>query len=315
MDGSGVWRGVPRKVFSFFVDHWFIAGLIPPLPGLVSLALRLFNVSVQPWMTWLGTGVIIAASLFSLAKSAAVKYEISVRHNNDFVLARLLTATNAVTRAKLERFTDYIRQKQCPLPSHPFDEITQPEAQLRCIVEQLQRALVEIHGMEADGVGVSLACQANGTWRWLVRSNVDDDLELDVLTSNSQCAFHHVMVAKTREFLFHADKQKGLREKTYLSCKRDGENPSGSIIVERLDLPVDGSIFSVALSITTYGKQLCEESDLEAKEKIRTTLLSCFKWRLRLELCLYYIKNVMVPASPTCGARISTCPPIPLPGS
>jgi hypothetical protein len=290
---------LPRRVFTFFVDHWLIAGLIPPLPGLVSLGLRLFDVQMSLPMAVAGSVVILVASVFSLAKAKAVKYEIGVRNNNDFVLARLLKATNAVTRNKLELFSAFLRDRTCPLPAHPFEEITQPETQLRCVLEHLQRALVEIHGLDSDQVGVSLACKRNDKWCWLVRTNCEDDLEFSVLTTNTASAFHHVMIAKTQPFLFCADKRVGVKGGRYVPSARDGEVPIGSILVHRLDLPIDGDIFSVALSINTYGKQLCEERDHEAKEKIRTTLLPCFELRLRLELCLYYIKQVMVPRSPS----------------
>ncbi len=312
MDPGGAQRW-PRRVFAFFVEHWLVAGLIPPLPGLVGLALRLFDIEIGTLELVLGTVVIVLASAFSIAKAKAVNYEITVRNNNDYVLARLLKSTNGITRAKFERFASFVRKEKCPLPAHPFEQITRPEVQLRCILEHLQRALVDVHGMDIDQVGVSLACDVGDGWGWLVRINSEDDLELDALANDSRTGFHHVMVARDRGFLFHADKRTGIREKSYVASTRDGEASIGSIIVHRLELPVDGAVFSAALSISTYGKQLCEEADLEAKEKIRTTLLPCFESRLRLELCLYYIKYVMVPRSPSLvPSSTPSAPPAPV---
>ena len=50
---------------------------------------------------------------------------------------------------------------------------------------------------------------------------------------------------------------------------------------------------NAVLSVSTYGMKLCNENDEDAEIKIKTIVMPCFENEIKLELALYYIKDIM----------------------
>lgn len=232
MAAEGKSRHRPRRWLELFVEHWVLSAILPILPGWIGLALRYYGpgwglVSTDKpttICTVLLAVLAIGSFAFALAKSAGVRFDLNVRKNNDFVLSRLLEAMNSVTRAKLNRFSAYVRDKPCPLPNHPFEDITQPETQIERILQCLQEALGDLMGTGSANVSVSLACEHDGCWHWLGRINADSDLHFGELTTNRNTAFHHVMVARSDRVIFYPDKRKAIADQKYIPSLQDSED-------------------------------------------------------------------------------------------
>jgi hypothetical protein len=298
---KGDWRGVPRRLHELSVEHWIVSGIVPTLPGWYALFVRFFGgkaglvSSDEKSLTTPGivslAVVFVLCSGFALLKAYVAEWDTKVKKNNVDVLQRLLESVNAVTGSKTERFVKFIRDNKGPIAESPFHEITQPLAQIEKILENLRSALGGIHDIGIDHIAVSLLKCEGGDWSWLGRVNCVDDLEISDLVK-PHTSFRIVMIDKTESTVFFPDKRVGQASNMFVFSRRDHLFAKiGSIIVRNLTIEADREVLPVALSITTYGNQFCDQDDDEAKRRILEFVLPCFESRLRLELCLYYIKS------------------------
>lgn len=310
-------QGIPRRAYEFATKHWFWSAILTVTPGFLGLVFQYLGeglglVSESGSFTILG-GIVFWCALtvctvYALMISAAASFSQRVSENAAFVLKKLLVAANTITGRKVERYERFIRECQLPLEQYPLYKITDPEQQIETILENLQQTLTELHGLDKDQVGVSLACQCANDWQWISRVNTHGDL--NALAKNQSSALHSVMVAREMSILFYPDKAAAVQDGKYVFCSQDDQHDRvGSILVHRLELHGPNSkVFAVALSISTYGKQLIEQGDEEAMAKVLQVVLKPFETRLRLELSHYYIQRVLLNRSRSTIPPSSSAP-------
>ena len=71
----------------------------------------------------------------------------------------------------------------------------------------------------------------------------------------------------------------------------------GSVLCCDLSIGKPDRCVHAVLSITTYGKQLCDKDDARASHKIENFIVPTFEKRLKTELALLYVKeHIAAPA-------------------
>jgi hypothetical protein len=300
----------PRRLYNFFQNHWIASALIATLPGWFSIAVRLKGQSFgfttkEGVLTALGDvlfwGIPGSTFLFTLAKFGADKYDSNAKIDGHILYQKVMDGVNSVTRAKLQRFEGFIRESAgSKLSISPFERITQPQQQLDKILENLQITLSQVTDINRDAIGLSIIAKADEDteWSWISKVNIENDLDLKTLISNPCSSARQVIDRKTSS-LFHGDKAVAEQKREYVYGPRDDSYATpGSIVVRDVSIRSETHLFLHAiLSISTNGKQLCEEGNRNTQKKICEFILPAFESRLRLELSLYYIKHRMWPAS------------------
>jgi hypothetical protein len=292
----------PRRVYNYFQKHYLLSALAATLPGWFSIAIRLKGDALgltsnnalttfgEAWF-WSLFGV---AFTFSAAKFGADKYDSEAKIDGQFLYQKVMDGVNSVTRAKLQRFEGFIRDDKNRQPGSPFEQITQPKQQIDKILENIQITLSEVSGIARDEIGLSIVCKAGDAteWRWLSKINVENDLNLHALVGNPCSSARQIIDGKTSS-LFYGDKSVAVDNKEYVRGPRDDSYSTlGSIIARDVSIRSETQTYLHAvLSISTHGKQLCEQGNLSTQKKICEFILPAFESRLRLEMCLYYIKH------------------------
>ena len=152
-----------------------------------------------------------------------------------------------------------------------------------------------------DRHGIIYRPDTTADWNWLYTINVAHDITLDKLLGDPNSSARHVIDGSSN-CIFYPDKRVGDRAKQYVPGLLDEQfDGIGSIICRDISLARDSRKYMQAVfSVTTYGQQICTEGDTEAISKIKSLILPCFETRLRLELSLLYVKDVLSaqPATP-----------------
>lgn len=258
---------------------------------------------VAHYITWPLFTLSIA---FALIKTASDKYNEEAKNRGGYILQRILDSVNAVTSKKMDRFFQFIDCNVGRQDLKPFNDITQPRRQIESLLDNVQVALSEIFGMNRDSIGISILYKANSArdWEWLCSMNTTHDLDLDlaILVQNPNTAARQVIDRKTSS-LFLPDKKIGILNQQYIAGPKDAQFGNiGSVLCRDLTVGHTANHLRAILSITTYGKQLCEQADLDAIMKIENIIIPTFETRIQLELALLYIKEVLSPKCMACPA-------------
>lgn len=300
-----------RRVYDYFLRKWFLSAILLTLTGHWFIIVRILGPQIGAldsagkmvkWaatVTWIAVGLSLA---FALLKTRADRYNDELKANGQYVLDRMLQCVDAIKKRKLRRFCAYIHRNHGA--NHhalePFHEITQPLAQIESILENIQIALSEVFGINRNDIGFSILYKTDvdDKWRYLHTVNIDNDLGLNALILNPATTARQVVDGKTSS-LFFPDKREGIRLNQFVPGPRDTAHGNvGSVLSRDISLSSDLRFVHAVLNITTYGKQLCEQNNFEARKKIEELLLPSFEYRIQLELALLYIREVLAVAPP-----------------
>ncbi len=119
-----------------------------------------------------------------------------------------------------------------------------------------------------------------------------NDWKLEDLLKDPRATMRQIVDGKTTS-AFYPNKRTAMEKNLYLPGPKDSSNDYiGSIICRDISIDSHKSVQAI-LSISTYGHQICEEDDDDTKRKVLNLLLPSFEKRIKLELALLYIKEVM----------------------
>lgn len=294
-----------RRLYDFFQRNWLLTALVTTGPG---LAFILFQIVGEPLRLKAATGALttFGAILFwitvviafgtALLKSKADAINHIMKENAQYVLDRLIECLDSIKYKKVRRFSEYIFQHPSGTGLSPFDEITQPRLQIESILEQIRDALADIFGIPAKDIGISIIYRTNyhADWQWLHTMNIERDIRLEELINNPHSSARQIIDGRARE-VFFPRKADGAKRDQFVPGQLDNEHGlEGSVICRDLSLSPDHCPMQAVLSLTTYGYPVCDTKDTQAQKKITEILLPSFELRLRNELALLYIKEVLV---------------------
>ncbi len=295
----------------FFIQRWIISTLILTLSSHWLIFIKYAGDKVgmadsTGKLTTLGflitTVFFLSSLLFALLKTAADKYNEKAKTRGGFILQRLLESINFVTKKKMQRFLKYVDDNFSNLDIHPFGEITKPREQINSLLENIQVTLSQIFGLDRDKISVSVLYQSpeSDEWEVLDSININNELDIDELINNPNTTLRQVIDRKSNS-IFLPDKRVAHTRKQYVYAPLDEQFENiGSIFCSDISVGSDKKRMNAIISISTYGKQLCLETDKDAIHKIQNIIIPTFESRLRLELALFYIKEILNPQCLNC---------------
>lgn len=295
-----------RKLYNFFLKRWLLTVLLITLPSNYLIIIKTFGynfglVDLKGSLTFLGNSLFwplfVFSFVFTSVKTYVDKYNENIKYNGQFVLQKMLSSINAIKYHKLERFSRYISEHHTEKGLNPFENITQPRSQIKRILENIQICLADIFDINRDDIGLSIIYKfdtpENSEWDYLHTMNISNDLSLAVLISEKKTTARQIIDDKCPS-LFFPDKRIGIKQDQYFPSLKDRTYENiGSIICRNISITNDHHYVFAVLSITTYGKQICNANDIYSIKRIETMLLPPFENRIRLELSLLYIKNIL----------------------
>jgi hypothetical protein len=296
---------IPRRLYNFFHKRpaWTATVLTLPIlyekyGGKVEF---LPTPSTEPWVTVFSLGILSFAFLAIWIKSYADRYDSNLKENGQRVISKMLEGVNAVVRDKLDRFVGYIGKNHGRVELYPFNEITQPREQIKDLLINIQTTLAGIFGISRDEIDLSLIywLLPNQKWDVLYALQAGPNLQLEEVLGNRTSTVYQLISGDTKS-VFYPDKRTAIRDGKYLPGPKDHTNSNiGSILCRDVSIQAGASCVRAILSINTYGNQICEDSDIDTIAKVENIILPCFEERIRLELSLLYIKEVLASSRPT----------------
>lgn len=295
-----------RKLYDFFIEHWMLSALIMTAPTYWFTFVKLFGKNLG-FITDTGElnesiysvlwPLFILSFLFTFIKTGADRYNEKVKENGQFVLYKILDSVNNIKYKKYRRFKKYISEHHDTIEECPFYAITQPQAQIDGILEVLQNCLSDIFGINQEHISLNIIYRTdkNGDWQWLQTRNLSHGLPLKKLVSESKTSVMPIIEGK-KEIVFYPDKRIAIEKGEYVPGRIDiAHENRGSILCKDVSIEDGNRYVQAILSISTHGIQICDNNDHDAIYKINSILLPAFEKRIRLELSLLYIKDVMSP--------------------
>jgi len=292
-----------RRLYDWFIEHWFISACLSSGSAAVFLFVEVLgetskitvNGVLQPVLFWIAVVIFIISTAYNFLFAAVTNYDNKLKENGQSILNRIIESVDAIKDTKLRRFTAYITENHGKKIPTPFFDITQPVDQIESILENLQDTLADIFGLQRNEISLSVIYHTDqnpSKWQWLYTFNMANDWELETLINNSSSTIRQIIDGKTSS-LFFPNKATAIKLGKYLPGPKDeSHNYSGSILCR--DISIDSKkCVQAILNISTFGRQLCAENDIDTKQKIENLLLPSFERRIKLELALLYIKNVI----------------------
>lgn len=295
---------IPRVVYDYFVKRWFLSSFILTSATIWFSILQVFGstwhlvdetgtlVPSANYVTW---AVVSITIIFAVLRTIADKYNEDAKNNGQYVLGKLLQSMDYVTTKKMNRFCDYIQALKNKDGGDPFLQITQPREQITSIIENIQLTLSDLFGLPRSDIGISIIYknESESSWSWLVQLDNTGDLSLEQIVNQPSSSARQIIDGKT-SVLFYADKRIGRDKHEYFpAAKDDPYHCVGSIVCREINIGNDEKYVRAVLSISTFGKQFCEEGDSYSRDKIINFLLPPFIKRIQLELSLLHIKYLV----------------------
>lgn len=265
------------------VPTWFFAvlqfkgqalGLLTPEGALTSLANKCF---------W---GSFAFSCVYATFKSRADFTDRLRKKSGQDVLQTLLECTNNITIVNLNSCLEWI--KKHPSGVTHICDVCQPHIQLKHMLDEVEIALSSLFGLPRGDIGLSiLFLDSRDQWEFFCAKSIDNDLDIDSIIKKPNSTINY-LITTCAHSVFFPDKRIGISENRYIPGARDRENDNvGSIICRDISVHSHKAI----LSITTYGKQLCDQDDIETKSKIETAIIPPFEVRIKLALAQCIIQK------------------------
>jgi hypothetical protein len=295
---------LPRRIYDFFTRRWYLSAVILTLSSQWFVILKLFGKDLRlvdaggsflPFTHFITWPLVVLSAVFAIVKTAADKYDEDAKTHGQFILESLLESVNAATGKKLRSYCRFIDENRGKPDNLHLRQAIDPEVQIESLLENMQITLSDIFGINRDSIGLSILYRP-GTcehWSWLCTVNAADDMDLETLVSNPSTTARQIVDGKFSS-LFLPDKRMGVRVQQYVPGLRDQSFATvGSVLCRDLSIGKPDGHLQAVLSITTYGKQLCEENDARARYKIENLIVPTFERHLRTELALLFVKHHM----------------------
>lgn len=287
------------KVHDWSLRHWIYSTLLSTLPAIwftvmqiSGKQLKLINNEGEVHgfsliFFWI---LILVSFFYSLVLAYKESDKARKMINAHILLDKVGSSIDKVCAKKTERFIDYIRQNSKKTITSPFHEITKPKIQVDILIDELNLCLSEILGMKRNEIGISIIYKKDGDrkWEWLHKIHLSNKTNIRDITDDPSSTARQIIDGKSR-YLLIPSKSKAISDGSYKSKSND---TPGSIICRDISVEFDGHKYlNAILSITTYGKEICNADTLEIVKENLNVLLTSFETRLKLELSLLYIKS------------------------
>ncbi len=287
-----------RRLYDTSIKHWIWASIVPLIPGLFilisvfgrNLGLKDIDNNLYPVVYYVSLPIFLISILFTFLKSSADKWNENSKYKGQKVLGNLNSSLNALKEYKYRRFINYIQDH--PDDSSPFHEITKPRTQIELILDNFRTVLSQNFGIESDNIGVSVLIKKDGSdWEWMPSINLKEGLQLNDLISNDHTTAYQIIHAN-QDYMFFPDKREAITKNKYVPDTRDKSCENiGSIFCGNIS--IDHNKLQAVFSISSYGEQFCTNKDTEAIYLITKKIFPTYERRLKVELALLYIKEVM----------------------
>lgn len=184
--------------------------------------------------------------------------------------------------------------------------VTKPSNQLKRIIAGMTRCLVKF--METPDIQynykdfqVSIAYNfptENSCWEWVEGMNEKDLTLDDLLESNCNSTFKHLMQSK-QPYYFNNKKEEAKREHRYFYNKQDelneeNEEPVGSIFCHNFKVQKGKDVYVDAYVSISTNKKRFSVDEPEVEKNTRDNMISLvrdsFGKRITIELCLLYLE-------------------------
>jgi hypothetical protein len=224
---------------------------------------------------------------FTIVKTLADVKNEDGKFRGQTMLNQLLEEINASKRIKLNKYIEYAANTNVG----EFITIITPDQQIKDLCNNLQNIINNLFGIDKSKIGLSIVYYINKKWEWLHKLNVDDDLNIDQLTTNPNTSLFQIISSKSH-VVFWADKKEGITQQQFVASELDKSyNNAGSIYCADISIKKDKTIILPAvLSLTTYDQMLCLPTDNKTINYLTSMIMPAFQIRIELELCLLYIK-------------------------
>lgn len=297
-------QSLSRRIYDYFTAKWFLTAVILSISTSWFFLLRSFakdlnmvdaNNNLTSLFHYCFWPVYILALIFTILKTWADNYNQKVKNNGQLILNNLLENINASMETKSRRFEYFIEKNIGTKVANPFHEISQPRLQIENILDNLRETLATVFGINRSNIGISLAYKLNDNpkWDWICTMNVSNDVSLETLISNGNSTLNQIVKGNSN-FIFYPDKTVGVNEGKYFPDAADRANDNiGSILCMEISLGRQDKHLRAILSINSNGLQFCSVRDYNSINKIENILLPSFVIRIRSELSLLYIKEVI----------------------
>jgi uncharacterized membrane protein (DUF485 family) len=287
-----------RSLYDFFTKKWVLSTIFFTLSSQWFILLQFFgkkwgilnNVSgeLETHGIVISVFFVLFTLVFTIIKTMAdVKNEVG-KFRGQILLKQLLGEINASKRRKLDKYINYAANTRID----EFIDIITPELQIIELSNSLVNTINNLFGIDKGKIGVSIAYNDGGTWKWLYTWNIDNDLNIDQLINNPSSSLFQI-ISKKKHIVFWANKNDGIEKLQYVPGEIDKTNDNaGSIYCVDISVKKDKNImFPAVLSLTTYDQVLCWPDDNKTIDTIKTVIMPAYEIRFQLELCLLYIRD------------------------
>lgn len=193
-----------------------------------------------------------------------------------------------IVEAKINRF----RKKFLELKpkSNKFNQITQPDDQLAIIADSFCEFLKKNFGFEDHQINITILKRKGSASNWTYCFTHQKNWKYSDPAKVLPQKIEKVEEIHRGEYVFYPDKMQAARLGKYFLSKRDSRRRTGSAFLFPIKVQGKNCSFEYLISIITYGKQFCDETDEEAI-KVSKAILREVCRRFELELCLKAIKE------------------------
>jgi hypothetical protein len=287
-----------RRAYDFTVKHVVLTTAAASLPSLWFSIITIWGrqagffsdggPALQTWVLTLFWVAIATSASFSLLRAIGDKYNTIAKSNGIAVLSKLMSSANTSKSDQYDKLSALILDET----GNQFCQKMSPAQRTTFILNTFQRSLSEIFGLQPSQIGLSVLYKFNtrGKWHLIRTNNLENDLTVEELTTNDHTTAMSLF-RLNRATIFHADKQFGKDRGTYVVGPKDAKEKIGSVLCHDISISSDVRYVMAVLSITTYGNQLCEEGDTEAKDKIVNFIIPSLENRIKVELATMYMSD------------------------
>ena len=235
---------------------------------------------------------LLSLSLIFWVIRASFKEEVDEETNmalntvNDFILH-----IGTIVEKKIDRFLSKI--PTLGANGDKFSLITIPDDQLEIILQEAGSFLMKIFKLENDCINLYVFEKRDGQWKNL--------RNMQRWTCTPQFCKAHSESIKMGEPIFFPSKNAAVKDKLIVWSTRDERRMKtkgklkkydGSLYIFPMVVRIsDTEKKEYFVSISTYGKRLCEINDYQTIE-VTKRFLREFCRRIEVELCLYTLKEI-----------------------
>jgi len=210
-----------------------------------------------------------------------------------------IARTSAICEEKRKLFTRHlfecqkILEEQGDITKNHFEAIN-PNAQIRCILNELVNCISKATEVNPNLFVVTLACKyPNENWKWISDFNHKGSKKLEELL-NLNSAIKAAINNRDKEYIFYNNKQDGVKKQEYIYHARDnnGKTP-GSIVAHYFTVKDNENLFvESVISVSTYGSKFDNSGRRHKETEVMITdLIELFENLLKIELALLCMKE------------------------